>query len=126
MAVNVGTKTTIDVELSITSTESIDVVAGEAGVQVNTSNEQIQTVVSERQIKELPTITRNPYNLVGLSPNVNPNDAGGGGGRGAGFSINGARNSRNNILLDGSDNNDQFTASVGQDVPLDSVRSSRF
>jgi len=122
VAVNVGSKTTIDVELSITSTETIDVIAGEAGVQVNTSNEQIQTVVSERQIKELPTVTRNPYNLVGLSPNVNPNDAGGGGGRGAGFSINGARNSGNNILLDGSDNNDQFTASVGQDVPLDSVQ----
>ncbi len=118
--VTVGTKTTVDVELAVTaSTESVDVIAGEQGIQVNTENQVLQTVVSEKELKELPTITRNPYSLVLLSGNVSPANSA---GRGAGFAINGQREASTNILLDGSDNNDQFTASVGQDVPLDSVQ----
>ena len=42
--------------------------------------------------------------------------------RGTGYAINGARSASTNILLDGSANNDEFTATVGQDVPLDSVQ----
>src|ERR1051325_5528021 len=58
--------------------------------------------------------------------NVSPGDEGdpdgAAGRRGVGFSINGQRSSSTNILLDGVDNNDQFTATVGQSVPLDSVQ----
>ncbi len=43
-------------------------------------------------------------------------------GRGAGYAINGQRSSSTNVLLDGSANNDEFAAGVGQDVPLDSVQ----
>ncbi len=42
--------------------------------------------------------------------------------RGTGYSINGQRSASTNMLLDGSDNNDSFTATVGQSVPLDSVQ----
>ena len=42
--------------------------------------------------------------------------------RGAGYAINGMRSASTNILLDGSENVDTFTASVGQTVPLDSVQ----
>src|SRR4051794_29675005 len=48
--VSVGTKTTVDVELAVTTSEKIDVVAGDSGVQVNTENQTLQTVVTERQI----------------------------------------------------------------------------
>jgi len=118
--VSVGTATTVDATLDVGgSVASVDVVAGDSGVQVNTENQTLQTVVSEREIKELPTITRSPYSLVTLSGNVSPANSV---GRGAGFAINGQREASTNILLDGSDNNDQFTASVGQDVPLDAVQ----
>src|SRR6185369_5015995 len=118
--VSVGTKTTVDTTLDVGgSVASVDVIAGEQGIQVNTENQTLQTVVSEKEIKELPTITRNPYSLVALSGNVSPTDPS---GRGAGFAINGQRAASTNILLDGADNNDQFGAVVGQDVPLDAVQ----
>jgi outer membrane receptor protein involved in Fe transport len=119
--VTVGTRTTVDVELAVTTgTESVDIIAGEQGIQVNTENQVLQTVVSEKEIKELPTITRNPYLLVQLSGNVAPVEPGM--ARGVGMAINGQRPSGTNILLDGADNNDQFGAGIGQDVPLDAVQ----
>ena len=119
--VTVGTRTTVDVELAVTAaSEAVDVIAGEQGIQVNTENQTLQTVVSEKEIKELPTITRNPYLLVQLSGNVSPVEPSM--ARGVGMAINGQRPSGTNILLDGADNNDQFGAGIGQDVPLDSVQ----
>ncbi len=127
--VTVGTKTTVDAELAVSGTAaSVDIVAGDQGVQVNTETQTLQTAVSERQLRELPTITRNPYALVqlaGTAIDVDPlNQAPGNNAssRGAGFTINGQRSSSTNIMLDGADNNDQYTASVGQDVPLDAVQ----
>jgi outer membrane receptor protein involved in Fe transport len=124
--VTVGAKLSLDFDLSAqASSEEVTVVAGESGVAVNKESQQLSSVVSERQIVELPTLTRNPYALVQLAGNVSPGDEGdptGAAGRGAGFSINGQRSASTNILLDGVDNNDQFTATVGQSVPLDSVQ----
>ena len=44
------------------------------------------------------------------------------GGRGTGFSINGARTASTNIMLDGGDNNYLFTSGIGQEIPLDAVQ----
>ena len=82
-------------------------------------NSEQATTVSEAQIRELPTITRNVYDLVGVSGNVSRDLAS---DRGTGYAINGARSASTNILLDGSANNNEFDATVGQDVPLDSVQ----
>src|SRR5262245_29724413 len=66
--VTVGGKLTIEATLSATAAgESITVVAGENGVEVNTQTQELSDVVSGKQITELPTLTRNPYDLVGLS-----------------------------------------------------------
>ncbi|HEX8338737.1 MAG TPA: carboxypeptidase-like regulatory domain-containing protein, partial [Pyrinomonadaceae bacterium] len=66
--VTVGAKASLETTLSVTAItgEAVDVVAG-AGVEVNTQNQELSNVVSGEQIRELPTITRNPYNLVQLS-----------------------------------------------------------
>ena len=82
-------------------------------------DEDIATTVNERQIRELPTITRNAYDLVSLAGQVarDANDD-----RGTGYAINGQRSASTNVLLDGSANNDEFSATVGQAVPLDSVQ----
>ncbi|HKP87649.1 MAG TPA: TonB-dependent receptor [Blastocatellia bacterium] len=124
--VTVGAKVSLDFDLSAqASSEEVTVVAGESGVAVNKESQQLSNTVSERQIVELPTLTRNPYALVQLAGNVSPGEEGdptGAASRGAGFSINGQRSASTNILLDGVDNNDQFTATVGQSVPLDSVQ----
>ena len=86
---------------------------------VNVLNAEQATTVSESQIRELPTLTRNVYDLVGVSGNVSRDLAS---DRGTGYSINGARSASTNILLDGSANNNEFDATVGQEVPLDSVQ----
>jgi outer membrane receptor protein involved in Fe transport len=124
--ITVGAKLALDISLSAqASNEEVTVVAGESGVAVNTETQQLSSTVTQRQIVELPTLTRNPYALVQLAGNISPGDAsdpGGATARGVGFAINGQRSASTNILLDGVDNNNLFTASVGQSVPLDSVQ----
>src|SRR5215467_574790 len=105
-------------------TESVTVVAGEGGVEVNTQTQELSTVVSSKQITELPSLTRDPYNFVALSGNVS-SDPQGSTGRGVGFSINGARAASTSILLDDGENVDYFVSGVGQTVPLDSVQEYR-
>lgn len=121
--VTVGGKLTLDVPLSTQGVAAkVDVVAGEGGIEVNTVSQELSTVVNNKQVRELPTLTRNPYDLVGLSGNVT---ADAGSGRGAGYAINGMRSADTSILLDGVENVDNFTATVGQAVPLDSVQEFR-
>jgi hypothetical protein len=121
--VTVGARLTIEAALSATAKgESITVVAGEGGVEVNTQTQELSDVVSQKQITDLPTLTRNPYDLVGISGNVSPADPS---GRGTGFAINGQRAASTNILLDGGENVDTFVAGVGQSVPLDAVQEFR-
>src|SRR5215469_14885590 len=86
--VTVGAKLEVVMPMSTQAvTESVTVIAGESGVQVNTQTQELSDVVSSKQITELPTLTRNVYDFVGLSGNVQADV----GGRGAGFSINGQR-----------------------------------
>ncbi len=121
--VTVGGKLALDASLSAQAKgESITIVAGEAGVTINTQTQELSNVVSSKQITELPTLTRNPYDLVGISGNVAPDL---GGGRGTGFAINGQRSASTEILLDGGENVDAFVAAVGQSVPLDAVQEFR-
>jgi len=118
--VSVGAKLSVEATLSAQAqSATVTVVAGEGGVEVNTQTQQLADTISQKQITELPTLTRNPYDFVGTSGNATSTGAF---GRGAGFSINGQRAASTNILLDGGENQDTFTATVGQNVPLDSVQ----
>lgn len=125
--VSTGGRLTVDVQLGVegVSAQTVTVVAGEAGVEVNTQTQELADVVSSTQLRELPTITRNPYALVGISGNVSPGDTQNQTIRGTGFNINGQRSASTNILLDGGENVDNFTASVGQSIPLDAVGEFR-
>ena len=121
--VTVGGKVTLDFNLNVgaTPSETVNVIAGSGSAEINTTDQQLSTVVTNAQVRELPTLTRNAYDLVGISGNV----SGGGEGRGTGFNINGQRSASTSILLDGAENVDTFTATVGQAVPLDSVQEFR-
>jgi hypothetical protein len=115
----------LDVQMAIQSSkESLDV-KGEV-VAVETQNAQLSTLVNQRQVSTLPLITRNPYDLLGLSPGVTDGpDRGSINQRGAGFAVNGQRSQSSNFLLDGGENNDAFTSQPGQNVPLDSILELR-
>jgi outer membrane receptor protein involved in Fe transport len=120
--VTVGSKVTVDFQLVVGGTQQVvEVVAG-AGVQVNTETQTVAEVIDGKKITELPTVTRNPYDFVITAGNVSPGDPANMTQRGVGVAINGLRSAGTNILLDGAANNDEFTAGVGQTVPLDSVQ----
>ena len=125
VTVTVGGAINVDLKLQIAgTTETLNVVA-EVPV-INVVNAEVATTVNQTQIRELPTLTRDVYDLVSVAGNVAYDEStaitSGAAPRGAGYSINGMRASSTNVLLDGSANNDEFTGSKGQDVPLDSVQ----
>jgi hypothetical protein len=68
---------------------------------VDLETSQVSNLVDARSIKDLPLMTRNPYELVLLSPGTSQTNTSLGG-----YSVNGSRERNNNFLLDGVDNND--------------------
>ncbi len=119
--VSVGSQNEVSGQLVVgAAATTVEVSAVGESVAVNTESQTLSSIVTADDLKDLPTDpTRNPYALVGSSGNVSedPNS-----NRGAGFSINGQRSASTSILLDGAENVDLFTATVGQNIPLDSVQ----
>jgi Carboxypeptidase regulatory-like domain/TonB dependent receptor len=117
----VGSYNEVSAQLTLGSaSQTVEVSGSGQDVTVNTENQTLSETISSRDIELLPTSpTRNPYALVATSGNVTEDNSS---MRGAGFAINGQRSASTDILLDGSENVDAFTASVGQTVPLDSVQ----
>src|SRR6266498_2982776 len=116
-----------DAQLSVGSAkETVNISASEGGVAVETQNAQLSNVVNQRQVTELPLITRNPYDLIALSAGATDGpDRGSGFQRGAGFAVNGLRSQSSNFVLDGGENNDTFVSAPGQNVPLDAIQEFR-
>jgi outer membrane receptor protein involved in Fe transport len=116
--VGVGATVTVDAKMPISGVqEVVQVTAQEPSI--NTRTQEVATTVSETQLRELPTITRNPYALAELAGTASDQDPS---GRGAGISLNGLRGASTNVLLDGAANNNEFAGAVGQQVPLDAVQ----
>src|SRR5271165_1449498 len=120
--VAVGSQNEVSAQLAVGATATTIEVSGLAEtVAVNTENQTLSQIVTTTDLNRLPTNqNRNPYALVGTAGNVSEDSSGA--NRGAGFSINGQRTASTSILLDGAENVDLFTASVGQNIPLDSVQ----
>lgn len=128
--VTVGGHVTLDAKLSVNATAtSIEVVA-EGGAAVNTQTQELSQVVDTRQLAQLPSLTRNPYDFVALSGNVssgdNTTDSFNSGqnltSRGVGYAVNGQRQTGTEILLDGVENISVFSDQVGEQIPIDSVQ----
>ena len=92
---------TLDAKLEVSSQATTIEVSGQSVTTIELDNASISNVVDERHITDLPLITRDPYQLVLLSPGVIQSNTSNGG-----FSVNGQRDRNNNFLLDGVDNND--------------------
>lgn len=94
-------------------TESV-LVTGAAALLETDSSVRGQ-VVQREQIVNLPLNGRSYANLVLLAPGVRESNqnAATGGGREAAFNVNGLRNTFNNFLLDGVDNNAYGTSNQG-------------
>jgi hypothetical protein len=124
--VTVGSRNALDIPLQLGGASTVVEVVGEGGAVVNTIDQQQSDIVNSTQLTGLPTVNRDPYALVGTAANVQQDSqAGQGDLRGAGFAINGQRSASTDLLLDGGENMSQFTASVAQPIPLDSVQEFR-
>src|ERR1700674_454972 len=91
----------LNAKFTVGSVQESVTVDGAAVAPIETQSSQLSTLVDNRTMVDLPLLTRNPYELVLLSPGTNQtNDSNNG------FSVNGSRDRNNNFLLDGVDNND--------------------
>jgi outer membrane receptor protein involved in Fe transport len=120
----VGGQVVLDVALTVRpGTTTIEVVP-RAAAAPNTETATLGEWITSKEVAELPTLTRNPYDLVLTVGNVSESDPSVSAGtpRGVGVAINGLRAPSTNVMLDGVNNNDEFNAVVGQQVPLDSVQ----
>jgi len=117
VSVAVGAKVGVDVRLQVGQTGTT-VQVSESAVRINTETQTLSQTISQQDIASLPTISRNPYDLVKTVGNVSDADPG---GRGVGVSINGQRSSSTSILLDGVSNSNAFDTTVAIPVPQDSI-----
>src|SRR3954454_21272930 len=91
----------VNPQLALGSLQETVEVNGESVAPIETDSSKLSNLIDSHTMTNLPLLTRNPYELVLLSPGVNqPNNGSNG------FSVNGARDRNNNFLLDGVDNND--------------------
>ena len=120
----VGAQVAIDFTLQIGGVNAVVGVRAKISAMVNTETPTLGTWIDSKEIVDLPTITRNPYDLVLTADNMSESDPSVSAGtpRGVGVAINGLRAPSTNLMLDGVNNNDEFNAVVGQQVPLDSVQ----
>ncbi len=108
----VGETVRLDFTLEVGGVGESITVKSEARL-INTEEGRISALVDQRRVSELPLNGRNVFQLMELQPGAtgNPGNVvlGGTAGGDSAF-VNGQRNRANNFLLDGTDNNDQFTA----------------
>ncbi len=109
----------IDAKLAITGQKAVVDVVGSSITEINTSDQSISGTVTSSQLQELPTINRDPYGFVTTLGNVSEADPS---GRGVGVSVNGQRSASTSILINGGENVDNFRATAGQSIPIDSVQ----
>ncbi len=128
--VTVGGISIVDAQLTVGSSSAVIEVVGGAPTEVNTQTQEVSQLSDTQQMAALPSLTRNPYDFVALagivskgdSTTPNPMGSQNQTGRGVGFAINGQRSSGTEILLDGMENADLFTAGTGTAIPVDSVQ----
>jgi hypothetical protein len=121
--VTVGSSNSVNVRLAVAGGKTEIVVSADdfAGVQLDKA--EISSVIETEQIQSLPTLDRNPYNLVQFSGNLSSDPTAT--SRGVGFNISGARSASVDILLDGTENTDLYAVAIGQTVPMDATSEIR-
>jgi hypothetical protein len=93
-------------------TDTITVKAEPSGI--DTSQTSVVSSVDQERIEELPVRTRNYLDFVLLAPGVSSSPVASAAANstplaGSGFTFGGLRPQSNNVLIDGLDNNDEFT-----------------
>jgi hypothetical protein len=83
------------------------------------------SLLDGQQLKELPTNSRNFWQVAQLNPNVSPTTSGDSLANRGGFVVAGIPSANNNYLLDGSDDNDWTTGQPTVRPSLDAIQEFR-
>lgn len=134
----VGSLIRFDPQLSVAPvTAEETVIENTGGAEVNKQTGQISDPITQRQLNELPTITRDPYSLITLSGNVTPFQVTPLGVNNLNptltspnvitspfqdFAIDGQAPTTNNVRLDGGENLVNYWSTLGQRIPLAGVQ----
>ncbi|HEY0461359.1 MAG TPA: TonB-dependent receptor [Pyrinomonadaceae bacterium] len=95
--IDVGREYPLNAQLEVGQvSEQVTVIAG--AEQINASNAELSTTISNEQVRELPLNGRNPLSLISLTAGASPTSA----------SINGQRTSATTITRDGLNVQDNF------------------
>jgi outer membrane receptor protein involved in Fe transport len=119
LEIRVGQDLTVNFTLKVGGlTEAVEVVG--RGVAVETQS-TLATIITNKQIDDLPTVGRDFAALAILSPGATTsNDTGT--GQGTGVSISGQRPFTNGIVVDGASNQMQFYGRQANDFPQDWIQ----
>jgi outer membrane receptor protein involved in Fe transport len=119
LELRVGQDLTLNMTLKVGGmTEAVEVVG--RGIAVETQS-TLATVITNKQIDDLPTVARDFSALATLSPGATTsNDTGT--GQGTGVSISGQRPFTNGIVVDGASNQMQFYGRQANDFPQDWIQ----
>ena len=123
LQVTVGSANTVNAKLSVEGGSTQILVAADDFAGVHLEKPEVAAVIQTDQILALPTLDRNPYNLVAFSGNLSSDSTAT--SRGVGFNISGSRSTSVDILLDGTENTDLYAVGVGQSVPMDATSEIR-
>ncbi len=115
ISLSLGQTVQLNIILSPASAAKEVTVTGEPSA-LDTSQTSVVSSVDQERIEELPVKSRNYLDFVLLAPGVSSSPAATGAGgstplAGSGFTFGGLRPQSNNVLIDGLDNNDEFTGS---------------
>ena len=124
VSVTVGSQNTVNVRLAVAGGTTQVIVAADDFAGVQLEKPEVSSVIETSQILSLPTLDRNPYNLVQFSGNLS-SDPTASSVRGVGYNISGSRSTSVDILLDGAENTDMYALGVGQSVPMDATSEIR-
>jgi Carboxypeptidase regulatory-like domain/TonB dependent receptor len=131
IAISVGSRQRIDLELKVGETQS-SVEVSDVALQLETESSQRGQTITQYQTAALPLVTRNYSDLLGLvtgsrqAPTAATTSSINSLVRQGAYNINGQRSMFNNFLLDGMDNNAYGESNQGFDnqiiaIPPDSV-----
>ncbi len=117
--IRVGQDLTVDLRMELAGVvESVEVVARSVPVETQST---LATVITNKQIDDLPTVNRDFSQLAILSPGATSSNATGT-GQGTGVSISGQRPFVNGIIVDGASNQMQFYGRQGNGFPQDWIQ----
>ncbi len=104
LELHVNQRMEADIQLQVGGESATVQVSADSAPLLQTQESSVGQVMSQKQINDIPLNQRNYVFLAQLSTGVSPSNGGRGAGNGD-FNANGERETQNNFILDGVDNN---------------------